>query len=221
MRGVDKQASLRKQREDAHEKKKNATISIQRNGTSWTRLEEADLIRYYTEGHPWDDIGETLRRTPVACRVRVAHLRREGGENITRRSGVSSRHNFKWTVAEDKDLIQLCQEGHDYEYIAEQMERTEDACSVRASMLNVAVVRSAATRMKDLTEVAQLSLGSVEEEKAEDTTIQTTLDDFQTVTSEAPDPVESQPVLSNHMAHFILGAMTMLTGLIAAKYLGV
>ena len=198
-----KQQDLMKQRKRAHEAKRNP-IGVRRSRMTWTRLEEADLIRYHNEGHPWEDIGETLGRTATACRVRIAVLRNDGVEGIDRRSGVMDRHNFTWTVAEDKQLIHLCQEGETYENISEEMGRTEAACSVRASVLNVAVVRNAAST----------------DAEEDDTTIQTTLDDFQTVASEPQAPAESQPVASNNM-QFILGALTMLAGIVVAKWLEV
>lgn len=188
------QMTLRTQRETTHAKK-NETTNQLRHRRTWSRTEDADLIRFRNEDHPWEDIAETLGRTKAACYARFHGMRRAGVEEIDLSNDLSLS-GTKWTKSQDKELVSMCRTGMPYEEMANALKRSTVAVQARASMLHATVLRSEMEPEPEESEPAEIP------------------------DEEALTLPESQPVPSNNW-QFVTGALTMLAGMVAAKLLGV
>jgi len=102
---------------------------------SWSRDEDNLLCQMHREGWPLDRIGEKLGRSSVACRSRVAKLRREGRYAHFVRPAATKAG--PWSLEEEAHLRVMYAQGLRCVAICERLGRSKNAVQARARRLGL------------------------------------------------------------------------------------
>ncbi|KAG6059820.1 hypothetical protein E4U16_006970 [Claviceps sp. LM84 group G4] len=99
----------------------------------WTEEEDKLLLKLKEAGGKWQEISESLGRTPGACRSRYGkYLEVKVSETEKSQSSLQlENERVKWTAEEEKLLVQLKASHKTWQEISERLGRTPRACQIR------------------------------------------------------------------------------------------
>ncbi|KAG6043711.1 hypothetical protein E4U39_004228 [Claviceps sp. Clav50 group G5] len=99
----------------------------------WSEEEDKLLLKLKEAGGTWQEISESLGRTPGACRSRYGkHLEVKVSETEKSQGSLQlDNERVKWTAEEEKLLVQLKASDKTWQEISERLGRTPRACRIR------------------------------------------------------------------------------------------
>ncbi|KAG5968448.1 hypothetical protein E4U58_001850 [Claviceps cyperi] len=111
--------------------KSQDSLKLRNEGGKWTEEEGKLLLALRKAGGTWQDISESLGRTPCACRSRYIKRLAVSETDKSQDSLKLRNEGGKWTEEEDKLLLALREAGGTWQDISESLGRTPGACRGR------------------------------------------------------------------------------------------